>query len=219
MNTEILLWIACAIGAYLVGSFSTSVFLSYLFAKKDIRKYGSGNAGTANMVRTFGFWLGALTFVGDALKGVLVIWLGSLIAGATGESIAGVAVILGHCFPVFLGFKGGKGIATACGVFLMMEPVSTAIVIGVGILIILIFRITSIASIIGVIAIPVVWGILYPTNYKLWVTAAIIAIIALINHRANIKRLVEGKEHSVDQDGEASAEKPGEDPPDESPGE
>ncbi|HSH36477.1 glycerol-3-phosphate acyltransferase, partial [Schnuerera sp.] len=106
--------------AYLLGSFSSAYVLGKILMKTDIRAHGSGNAGTTNALRVFGKKVGALTFILDILKGVLAVYIGSMIMNYNGKLIAGIFVVIGHNWPIFFKFKGGRGIATSFGVLLSL---------------------------------------------------------------------------------------------------
>jgi glycerol-3-phosphate acyltransferase PlsY len=107
---------------YLLGSFNVGVLLSKYAYHDDVRNHGSGNAGATNMARTFGLKAGALTLGGDMLKGVTSMWLGLKLAGKPGLALAGASCVAGHCWPVYYGFKGGKGVAVGAAVALMIDP-------------------------------------------------------------------------------------------------
>jgi glycerol-3-phosphate acyltransferase PlsY len=153
---EILLLIAIAMSGYLLGSVSFAYILSTVALKRDIRKYGSGNAGTANMLRNFGWKLGIPTFLGDTLKGVLACYIGQVI-GATfehallGACVGAVFAVIGHTYPVFLKFKGGKGIATTLGIILFLYPGVNIWVLVISLVIIAVFARVSAGSVVGII--------------------------------------------------------------------
>ena len=114
-------YLACLALGYLIGSLSVSILISKYIFHQDVRTLGSGNAGAANAARTLGAGVGLLTLLGDFLKGVISMLLGSCLGGATGLAIAGAACMIGHCFPIYFGFKGGKAVATAAAVALMID--------------------------------------------------------------------------------------------------
>jgi glycerol-3-phosphate acyltransferase PlsY len=190
-------WIVCVAVGYLLGCFSTSVIVSKLMGR-DIRKEGSGNAGSTNMLRTFGFKLGFATLFGDILKSVAASFFGLLLLGDAGACVAGIASVLGHDFPVFLGFKGGKGVASSAGVMLVIEPFITLVCFAIGILGIAITRIVSINSMLGGLLLTV--GVLVFNPGSIWhiVTAAVLAVLIIARHHANIGRLLKGTENRLD---------------------
>jgi len=197
-----MLWTAVAIiGAYLLGSVSFAVIVSRALGLADPRTYGSKNPGATNVLRSGSKLAAVLTLAGDALKGWLAVWLverlGPLFGvGDWGVALAGVAVFLGHLFPVFFGFKGGKGVATAAGVILALNPwlalatgVTWAIIAGF-------FRYASLASIVAAVfaAFYSAFGWGFDERFL-----AIVAIAGLIvyRHRANISNLLAGKERRI----------------------
>ena len=192
------LLILCALQAYLLGCLVFSYIIGQVILKRDIRKYGSGNAGTANMMRNFGKKLGILTFVGDCLKGVAAVLLGRLIGGELGMYISAIFVVVGHNWPVFLRFKGGKGIAATLGVFLVLTPIPAAVIFVVVMIVILLTKIVAIGSLTGIVMIIPVAFVFYPNNVYLHITTIILAAFAIFLHRENIKRLFTKKENKLD---------------------
>jgi glycerol-3-phosphate acyltransferase PlsY len=203
-----MLWTAVAIiGAYLLGSVSFAVIVSRALGLADPRTYGSKNPGATNVLRSGSKLAAVLTLVGDALKGWLAVWLverfGPLFGvGDWGIALAGVAVFLGHLFPVFFGFKGGKGVATAAGVIVAFNP-WLALATGLTWLIIaFFFRYSSLASLTAAVFAGFYsafgWGF-----DERFVAVAIIAGFVVFRHQANIRNLVSGKERRI---GEKSRE-------------
>jgi len=203
-----MLWTAVAIiGAYLLGSVSFAVIVSRALGLADPRTYGSKNPGATNVLRSGSKLAAVLTLVGDALKGWLAVWLverfGPLFGvGGWGIALAGVAVFLGHLFPVFFGFKGGKGVATAAGVIVAFNP-WLALATGLTWLIIaFFFRYSSLASLTAAVFAGFYsafgWGF-----DERFVAVAIIAGFVVFRHQANIRNLVSGKERRI---GEKSRE-------------
>lgn len=203
-----MLWTAVAIiGAYLLGSVSFAVIVSRALGLADPRTYGSKNPGATNVLRSGSKLAAVLTLVGDALKGWLAVWLverlGPLFGvGDWGVALAGVAVFLGHLFPVFFGFKGGKGVATAAGVIVAFNP-WLALATGMTWLIIaFFFRYSSLASLTAAVFAAFYsafgWGF-----DERFVAVAIIAGFVVFRHQANIRNLIAGKERRI---GEKSRE-------------
>lgn len=190
-------YVAIGIGAYLWGSLSPALIISDRIGKKDVRKYGSGNAGTTNMMRTFGWKFGLMTFVLDVIKGVAAALIGRWVGGQIGMSVAAVLVIVGHNWPVYYGFKGGKGIASTLGVMFVLMPMQTAILLPVVILIMALTRYVSVGSMLGVILESICVFIFYPGETLLQVTVAVLTVLALFGHRENIKRLCNGTENKL----------------------
>jgi len=186
---------------YLLGSVPTGILLTRLFSGVDPRKLGSKNIGAANIYRTAGKALGILTLMGDMLKGVIpvemaILWTPHDLWGIPGLwiAIAGLSPIVGHLFPVFLGFKGGKGVATALGVYLWISPVAVAIEALIFIFVIWRWRIISLGSIICATTIPVFLAF-WSDSPAYFVLSLIVAALILYRHQANIERLLHGTEN------------------------
>lgn len=190
--------ILVAIIAYLIGNISFSLLIGKLFFKKDVRNYGSGNAGTTNMIRAFGAKIGIITFIGDMLKGVLAAYIGKVIAGVDGCYLAGIMVIVGHNWPVFMKFKGGKGVATTIGVMMYVLPLQTFICFIIGVSIAFFTRLVSLGSLIGVGISPIaILLTVRPFNLKLTVFTLIYTAMCLFKHRGNIARLIKREERKL----------------------
>lgn len=184
--------------SYIIGNISASYLIAKYAAGIDIRKYGSGNAGATNVLRTLGKKAGVAAFLGDALKGVIAVVLGRLIAGEDGQIFAGLFVVIGHNWPIFLNFKGGKGIATTIGVMTAINPYIVAAIVPIGIVIIIITKYVSLASIMGMIIFPITMLFTHQ-QVKLVLFSFILSIMALYRHRTNIKKLMEGTESKLGQ--------------------
>lgn len=183
--------------SYLIGCFSTSYIFGKLIKNVDIRNHGSGNAGTTNALRVFGKKIAAITFLVDALKGVLAVYIGMTLLDYSGALYSGVAVIVGHNWPIFLKFKGGKGVATTMGVMLFINPFLSIIIIIIGTIVLLKTKYVSLASIIGMILLPFVSIIVKGFKLDFFLFTLIIAIMAIYKHRSNIGRLINGNESKV----------------------
>ena len=183
--------------AYLLGSLSFAVLVSRVFGLPDPRTHGSGNPGATNMLRTGRKLAALLTLIGDLAKGWLAVWLVALAVThgwvqAWTPLAAAVAVLLGHMYPVFFGFRGGKGVATALGVLLAVSPVLGAACAAVWLLVFRLTRISSLAALIAATAAPLLgWWLRGPSQ-----ALALLALALLIiwRHRANIRRLLAGEE-------------------------
>ncbi len=195
---KFLLWIAIAVGAYFLGNFSTGVIVGKAFGNIDIRKTGSGNAGTTNIMRTLGWLPSVLTLVGDALKAFIAVKLGRLISGDVGGYIAGIAVLLGHNWPVLLDFRGGKGMASSLGIIFACEPWLALVLLVMQVVIVAITRYMSVASICTAVAYPVIVAVCHAANTGYIVFAVIMCALALFCHRANIQRLMKHQENRLD---------------------
>jgi len=193
MSLPILLLI---LAAYLVGAIPTGVILARLAGIEDIRKVGSGNIGATNVYRTAGRKLGVLTLLGDALKGLLPVLAVQLTGRFTPEVIALVAAaaFLGHCYPVYLGFKGGKGVATALGILLVLSPLTVLVAFVLFALLLWRFRYVSLGSISAAASAPLTVLLSGGATATFAVTLFIAALI-IWRHRANIERLLKGTEN------------------------
>lgn len=183
--------------AYLLGSVS----FGYLFAKMlkgvDIRKIGSGNTGATNISRLMGFKFAIIVLILDAVKGLLAILIPSYLETETWVILlCGLAVIIGHNWPVFFAFKGGRGAATTLGVFLGLAPIPALAVFSLFIVVSLISRYVSLGTIIAAVLIPLTMYLLsYPLNY--FIFGLSVCIILLWRHYPNIKRLLQGRESKL----------------------
>ena len=196
-----LIYITIIIISYLLGNISTSYIVAKRLAGVDIRTQGSGNAGSTNVLRTLGKKAGALTFIGDVLKGFLAVLIARLMAygmnmdQSTCAYLAVVAVVLGHNYPVFLGFKGGKGVATSLGSMLGMNPFIALICLGFFIIIVAITKYVSLGSILGIALSPII--MLINHNTKGVLVTLFLTISVAITHKENIKRLLNGTERKI----------------------
>jgi glycerol-3-phosphate acyltransferase PlsY len=192
--------IAIPVIAYLLGSIPFGLLLTKLFGGGDVRKAGSGNIGATNVARVAGTLPGILTLLLDAAKGAAAVWLAARFSNesATWMVIAALAALLGHCFPVWLHFRGGKGVATAAGVFLILSPLATLGSVIVFILVVTFWRYVSLASISAAAAMPLLIYLLWAPHHAppLAVTfgALAAAVLIIYKHDGNIQRLVEGEE-------------------------
>lgn len=204
-----LTYIIIAIIAYLLGSISFSVIISKKMAGFDVRQKGSGNAGTTNVLRSVGKKAAIFTLILDVLKGVVAILVAYIVGKIVKDidksllvQIAGIAVIIGHTFPIFFGFKGGKGIATSLGVLLMTNWNIGLICLVFALVLMALTRIVSLGSIAAAILFPVLI-IFMPSNAYLVegnyiIYSIILAVLVIYNHRANVKRLLNGTENKLD---------------------
>lgn len=187
-----------AIISYFLGNISFAYILGKLLANKDVRNYGSGNAGTTNAIRTFGKKIGVMVFLGDVLKGVIAVIIGRSLGGQSGAYLAGAFAIIGHNWPVLLGFKGGKGVATTIGVMIIVNPFLTSLCAVVGVTVILFTRTVSLGSISGMVSAPVVAAIFVkPFDIALFIFCLFISVMSIYRHKSNIKRLLKGKENKL----------------------
>lgn len=187
------------IAGYLLGSISTGVVLSKLFANTDIRSQGSGNAGTTNMLRVLGRKLALFTFLGDMLKGIIAVFIGKwLVGGSLGGLLGVVGAVLGHYYPLYFGFKGGKGIATSFGSLLFVFPVQALLAFAVFLILVGVTHYVSVGSIAAAITLPLLVVITHWQKPTLWILTVCIGASVVWRHRANIKRLMSHTESKLD---------------------
>ena len=194
-------YILIAVGGYLLGNISSGILIAKAFGVGDIRKVGSGNAGTTNVLRNLGWLPSVLTLAGDCLKGLIAALIGKWLAGDIGLLIGGNAAVLGHDFPVFFGFKGGKGIATNLGLILVIDPMIALPITAMVLIIVGVTRYMSAGSIAACFVYPAVITIFKAgdPNYAAFVLFGFGAgILALYQHRSNLVRLVNGQENRLD---------------------
>ena len=198
-----------AIIAYLIGSVNFSVIFSKKFAGFDVREKGSGNAGSTNMLRSVGKGAAALTLLCDILKGVvailIAIGIGNIVKSADKGllvQIAGIAVVIGHTFPIFFGFKGGKGVATSLGILLMTNWQIGLICLVFALVLMVLTQMVSLGSCAAAVLFPVLtlfikehYIVAEGGNYFIY--SVILAVIVLYNHRSNIKRMLNGTENKL----------------------
>lgn len=210
-KTMIVLYIVITILAYLLGSISFSVIISKKMAGFDVREKGSGNAGSTNVLRTVGKKAAILTLICDILKGVVAVGIAAIATLIWKEAngplliqLAAGAVVLGHTFPIFFGFKGGKGVATALGVLLICNWQIGLICLVFALVIMAVTRIVSLGSIMAAILYPVLTLFIHEHyiiagegNYSYLIFSILLAILVVYNHRTNLKRILEGKENKL----------------------
>lgn len=202
-------YIIIAIIAYAIGSINFSVIISKKVAGFDVREKGSGNAGSTNMLRSVGKKAAVLTLICDILKGVisilLAVLLGNIVGGDIDKAllvqIAGVLVVVGHTFPIFFNFKGGKGVATSLGVLLMINWQIGLICLVFALVLMALTKIVSLGSVSAAVLFPVLTlfineNFIVPDG-KYLIFSIILAVIVLYNHRSNIKRLLNGTENKL----------------------
>lgn len=196
--------IGAAAFGYLLGSVPFAVIVSRAFGLADPRTVGSGNPGATNVLRSGNKLAAVLTLVGDAAKGALAMWLVSLAVSSVSLSVgagdtplvvvvAGVSAFLGHVFPFTLGFKGGKGVATALGVLLMLSPILGGIVLGVWLVTVALTRYSSLGALVAAVASPIAaWFVL--ANLTGVIAASLMSVVLILRHTTNITKLLAGTE-------------------------
>ncbi len=206
----ILLLTLCALGGYLAGSIPFGLVLCYLAGYGDIRKIGSGNIGATNVLRTGNKWLALLTVILDALKAGLAALIAYKIAPNldiaefAGEPlnlkdlaslVAGTCGVLGHNFPIWLKFKGGKGVASAFGFILMTQPLVALIALLIWLIMAFTFRYSSLSALTAAAAMPIIAFFMCPPIYAVFYTG--LALLVIVRHHANISRLLKGNESKI----------------------
>jgi glycerol-3-phosphate acyltransferase PlsY len=194
--------IVFAVAAYLIGSLSFAVIVSRMFGLPDPHSYGSGNPGATNVLRTGKRLAAALTLAGDTGKGVLAVLLARHFAADYGVDMSGIALValavfLGHLYPVFFRFKGGKGVATALGILCAIYLWLGLATLATWLIIVLFFRMVSLASIIAAVFAPLYTGWLFGTASPLLPGVLAIAALLIYRHRENIRRLLAGQESRI----------------------
>lgn len=198
----ILTFVISIIFGYLFGNISNARILSKI-VHQDITKLGSGNPGTMNMTRSFGLLMGLLTLILDILKAVIPCLLAYFTAKYYLEGFVnilvyttGLSVVLGHAFPIFYKFKGGKGVASTIGIFFVLYPLWTLAFLGLGLIVLLVTQIGSLTSFTVIIGLCVI-GYVFASHYAEYILISIILLLVLFLHRNNIKKLFTGKENRV----------------------
>lgn len=183
--------------AYLLGSLSTAVIVSRIFGLPDPREEGSKNPGATNVLRLGGKKAAAITLLGDAVKGLVPVLLAKLVgAGMTVQAVVGLAAFIGHLFPVFFGFKGGKGVATAAGVLAGFSGWVGLAVMATWVAMAFLFRISSLSALVAAALAPVyVWFVV--KSDVMVAAAAVMTVLLIVRHRANIERLLKGEESRI----------------------
>lgn len=198
-----------ALLGYLLGSINSAVILSKLVYKKDIRLQGSGNAGMTNMQRIYGKKAALFTFVGDFCKGIVAVLLGRLLLGVFasaalhGACIAGAFAVIGHNWPLYFGFKGGKGVLTTFSVMIIIAPLPTLIAFGIFLITVILTKYVSLGSLLAAASLPVVvffLGDVLCTQggpSPVFYLSLFVAVLIIVRHHANIRRLLKGKESKL----------------------
>lgn len=208
----IFMLILSALIGYLLGSVNSSLVIGKLFYKKDVRKFGSGNAGATNTLRILGKSAALSVVTGDILKGILACLIGLYLVGETspgvyvGEYIAGLFAVIGHNWPVYFGFKGGKGVLTSLSVALMFSPLAALVCLVAFIVILALTRFVSLGSVVcAVIFAPAAY--LFGGSIYTVLAGAILALFIVFRHLPNIKRLISGNETKISFRSKSAEEK------------
>ena len=194
-------WILAGIIAYCLGSISTGLLVARFANGPDLRSVGSKNTGASNVLRTMGWKYGLITFLGDYLKAIAACWIGRLLTGDhLGALLCGLLVILGHNWPVFFQFKGGKGVASSCGVMVFCFPIPALIGYAAAIAIIALTKFISLGSM-SMLTLYAILVIFLKAQGNIWIIlwAAALALLCILRHRTNIQRLLHGTENKFGQ--------------------
>lgn len=186
--------------SYLLGSVPTGVLIAKYFFKIDLQQTGSGNIGATNVMRAIGKKMGVITLIGDALKGIIPVVIAILFKPHPLNQplifYCALGAFLGHLFPVYLKFKGGKGVATALGIYLIIFPFQTLLAAIVFFLVVLKTRYVSLGSILAAVSLPIFVSFRAQTDYQI-LLSVIISLLIVFKHKENIHRLLEGKENKL----------------------
>ena len=190
---DYVIYAVIAVAAYLLGSISSSIVLSKLVFRTDVRKKGSGNAGATNVARNFGMKAGVMTLLGDMLKTLIAMTIGVLLGGDVGKAVAGIACLMGHSFPIFFNFKGGKGISVGAVVAAFVGWPHFFFVIALFAVGVAVTHIVSVGSVMAAAGLPVA-VLLFGASKPEVVLSIVGAVLVVWMHRQNIHRLVRGEE-------------------------
>ena len=194
--------------AYLIGGLPFGYWFVRLFTGRDVRNVGSGNIGATNVHRAAGSKAGLIVLLLDICKGYFAVWLAAFLTGDNiwAVAFAAVAVMLGHCYPVFLGFKGGKAVACFVGAFLFIAPLSIAVLIPVFLAVVALtkFRYISLGSVVGALLFPLDLWLTGPSPQPVLIAGVFASLLIVLRHRANISRLIAGKENVFSMKGDSA---------------
>lgn len=187
------MYLILGICSYLIGSIPFSYLIPKWIGKIDIRTMGSGNTGTTNVVRTLGMKVGVLAFIGDFLKGIIPALIGLLWLGELGGIIGGSMAVIGHCYPVWLKFKGGKGVATSAGILIVLMPDICILLLIGQFIIIALTKYMSLASLLSAVLLPIL-AFIFSKSDQMVLFSIGLALFVIFRHRSNLFRLIKGTE-------------------------
>lgn len=209
------LWIAAA---YFIGSLNFSIIISRLVYHDDVRKHGSSNAGSTNMQRTYGNKAGVVTLICDMAKGIVAVLIARVLFGENVAYLSGLACMIGHCFPCYFSFKGGKGVATAAAVILALNPLVFLLLVAIFLILVLGSKYISLGSVMAGLLFPVILDRYYAVlaastdleysspTLAMTICSIAFAVIIIVRHRSNIKKLLNGTENKISLKGKKSKE-------------
>ena len=194
-TVTVIFWVVCAVIAYLLGSLNSAIIISRYKFKQDIRSFGSGNAGLTNMHRVYGKDGAVWTLLGDIAKQLVSVLIGSIMFGRMGAYLAGAFCMIGHIFPVYYRFKGGKGVLTAATMILLIDPMIFAVLIVIFALVLVITRYVSLSSIIAALVYPAAIRVAYGMEHAFELFFALfVGILVIYMHRSNLYRIFNNQE-------------------------
>lgn len=191
--------ILCGILGYFLGNIQTGLIIGRLSSNIDLRNHGSGSSGATNALRVLGRQQALFTLLGDFLKGLVAVGVGMIIAGRQGGMAGAFFVVVGHIFPALFGFRGGKGVATSLGALLLIAPWHTLLLLAVGIGVILLTRMVSLASILAALVYVITASITAIANQDWFflVFSVLMGFLVIFAHHANIDRIIKGTENKI----------------------
>lgn len=206
------LYVTIAVIGYLLGSIPFGYLLVRIFRGEDVRRIGSGNIGATNVARTGAKGLGAATLALDTVKGLMAVWIAAQLAPSASSAltymaVAALAAVVGHMFPVWLRFKGGKGVATALGVFILLFPKALLVSLFLFIVVVAATRFVSLGSMLGAISFPVGAYFIHHPDWQALAPTCAIALLIVVKHHQNIRRLLAGNENRFGGSKSQAAEK------------
>lgn len=208
MNNIYFLFLALIFAAvsYLIGSINTGILISHIFYKDDVRNHGSGNAGATNMLRTYGKGAALITVLGDALKGVIAVLIAMLISKRFDIShsmvriimyVSALCAVLGHNYPLYFRFKGGKGVLTSVTVIIMLDPVIGLSALVISISIMAISKYVSLGSVTGAVIVILMSLLMRRNDIYFIILCLVLGLLLILRHKSNIKRLINGTESKL----------------------
>lgn len=193
----IVLGLVCAAIGYFLGGINCAILISKIFYKDDVRNYGSKNAGMTNMLRTYGKGAAAMTLIGDLLKTVIAILISRILFGESGAYIAGLGSVVGHIYPCYFGFKGGKGVAAVAAMILCTNPLCFLILFLIFLALVLGYKYVSLGSVMAMMLYPIILNRLGELDIVPITCSFAVAILIIWKHKENIKRLLNGTENKI----------------------
>lgn len=190
--------IALVAGAYLLGSIPSALLVVWMLSGRDVRREGSGNVGAANATRVAGYGAGAIVTLADVAKGALPVWaMWILNPSSWWLAAAMLAAVLGHCYPVWLRFRGGKGVATAFGAFAVLAAKPALVALGVWCVVLAVAKRVSLASLVATAVFPALLALLDPPGRVMLGAVSLTAVLIIVRHHSNVRQLIDGSEPRI----------------------